>query len=99
MFNFFKKNRGHKETTENSGSIKIMYSYGWNDDVPENERDSPDHPCRPFCKKLLELSETRLFSRQDINSISQQVGYSVWELKGGDGCRHKWISHFVKKEI
>ncbi|MDE3252510.1 MAG: hypothetical protein KGO92_06860 [Bacteroidota bacterium] len=97
MFNFFKKKNIPKKEEQEAHSIKIMYSYDWKDDIPENERDTPEHPCRPFCKKLLELSKDRLFSRQDINAISIRVGYSVWELKGGEDCRHQWVSHFVKK--
>lgn len=76
--------------------IKIMYSY----EGPEDSRN------RPFCAKLLQLN--RLYSRADIEDISQKLGYSVFDRKGGfwrhkDGtttpyCRHKWKSNVVVKK-
>lgn len=56
---------------------------------------------RPFCKKLIELD--KLYSRSEIETISQRVGFSVWDRKGGfwgskDECRHRWVSHVVIKK-
>lgn len=53
---------------------------------------------RPFCRRLIELD--RLYSRAEIESISQRVGYSVFDRKGGfwgskDECRHRWVSNVV----
>src|SRR6185312_1148320 len=81
---------GGKETT----SVKVMYSY-------EGIQDSRN---RPFCKRVLELD--RLYSRQDIEDISAQLGYSVWHRRGRwyrppgskearPYCRHYWQTNTV----
>ena len=72
---------------------KVMYSY----EGPKDDRN------RAFCAKLLELN--RFYSRPDIERISRNLGYSVWDRRGGwwskpDGtrsvsCRHKWKSNLV----
>jgi len=56
---------------------------------------------RPFCKRLIELD--RLYTRAEIESVSQRVGYSVWDRKGGfwgdnEECRHRWVSHIITKK-
>jgi DNA-binding Lrp family transcriptional regulator len=78
---------GEIETTE----IYIKYSY----EGPKDEKN------RPFCKKLLELD--RLYSRKDIETMSQRLGYSVWDRRGGwwgdkPYCRHRWVSHVVVRK-
>ena len=50
----------------------------------------------------------RFYSRQDIEKISERVGYSVWDRRGGwftqpDGehrpyCRHRWQVNIVKRK-
>jgi predicted transcriptional regulator len=79
-------------------SIFLKYAYDWKSIVPVSERNSPEHPSRPFCVKLMGLN--RLYSRKDIENISLQLGYSVFDRAGGwwtmpDGehspsCRHEW---------
>ena len=76
--------------------ILIRYSY-------EGPKDSRN---RLFCAQLLTLN--RLYSRVDIETISERVGYSVWDRKGGwltmsDGthrpeCRHEWKVNLVKRK-
>lgn len=61
---------------------------------------------RPFCKKLCELN--KFYSRQDIQRISEIVGYSVFDRRGGfwrkhdgstsESCRHIWKMHIVTKK-
>ncbi len=92
--NFFKKKEIKEKETERV-EIIIRYSYEWNDDVPNEEMDTPAHPSRPFCKKLMELK--RLYTRSDIEQISERLGYSVWDRKGGDNCRHKWVPQTILK--
>jgi DUF4097 and DUF4098 domain-containing protein YvlB len=96
MFNLFKKKKEEKEIPNERVEISVRYSYEWNEDVPEKERNTPEHPSRPFCKKLMELN--RLYTRKDIEDISERLGYSVWDRKGGDGCRHRWVSQTVVKK-
>lgn len=76
--------------------VSIKYSYSG----PKDDRN------RPFCAKLLELN--RLYTRADIERISEKLGYSVFERRGGfwrhkDGtitpyCRHVWKSNIVIKK-
>jgi hypothetical protein len=84
--------------------IKVMYSY--------EKRAGVDGPTllptsRPFCQKMVALSATKLFSRQDIQKISERLGYSVFKRAGGfwnnNGkiefqCRHGWIQKVVTKK-
>lgn len=85
-------------------NILIMYSYDWR--VPASQRDY--NTSRPFCQKLMDLSLTKFWSRQDIENISKRVGYSVWDRCGGwwtmpDGthsyqCRHEWKANIVTRK-
>lgn len=76
--------------------IFIKYSY----EGPQDSRN------RPFCAKMLQLH--RLYSRADIENISQRLGYSVFDRRGGfwrhkgtntttPYCRHNWKSNIVVK--
>lgn len=86
---------GEKPTTT---EIFIRYEYGWRSIVPVSERNTPAHPSRDFCKRMMGFN--RLYSRADIENISMRLGYSVWDRVGGwwtmpDGqaspqCRHEW---------
>jgi hypothetical protein len=76
-----------------SNGIKVMYSY-------EGVRDSSN---RKFCAKLLSLD--RFYSRKDIERMSEILGYSVFERRGGfwnnkgtilAHCRHSWKANVVK---
>jgi hypothetical protein len=81
------------ETTE----ISIKYSY----EVKPGIGKPVIKTTRPFCKKLIELD--RLYTRKEIETISERLGYSVWDRKGGwwgdnPECRHRWVSHVVVKK-
>ena len=84
--------------------IKVMYTYEKRDGVsgPELLKTS-----RPFCVKMVGLSKSRMFSRQDIQKLSERLGYSVFKRAGGfwnnNGtiefqCRHGWLKHVVIKK-
>lgn len=76
--------------------IFIKYSY----EGPVDSRN------RPFCKKMVSLN--RYYSRFEIEQISQRLGYSVFDRRGGfwkhkDGvttpyCRHKWAQNIIVKK-
>lgn len=56
---------------------------------------------RPFCKRLIELD--KFYSRSDIEQISERVGYSVWDRRGGwwgdsPVCRHYWKVNILTKK-
>lgn len=81
--------------------IEVMYSYEVRKGVPDPITES-----RPFCTKLMELD--RLYTRADITKMSQQLGYDVWEKRGGfyhnpktdvttPYCRHIWNQNLVRK--
>jgi hypothetical protein len=83
----------------------IRYTYEW---MP-GFSDSDVVTSRPFCRKMLEMSQTKTWSRSDIESISARVGYSVWERRGGwytnpstdkprEYCRHRWVSKLYKEK-
>lgn len=86
---------GDKTTTT---EVLLRYTYS-------GPRDSKN---RPFCAKMLQLAETKLWSRADIENISQRLGYSVWDRRGGwftepDGthrpyCRHRWDVKVVTRK-
>ena len=77
--------------------VMIRYSYEVKPGVgPEKIPTS-----RPFCIRLIDLD--RFYSRADIESISQRVGFSVWDRKGGwwgdsPECRHFWQKNIVLKK-
>lgn len=76
--------------------LVIRYTY-------EGPRDNRN---RPFCARMLKISEDKMWSRSDIENISARLGYSVWDRRGGwytlpSGerrvyCRHNWVSNLVK---
>ena len=77
--------------------VFIKYSY----EGPVDSRN------RPFCAKMMQLN--RLYSRAEIETISQRLGYSVfdrrggfWTRKGGEKttpyCRHNWKSNILVKK-
>jgi DNA-binding Lrp family transcriptional regulator len=83
---------------------EIRYSYEWKPEVPESERDTAEHPSRPFCKKMMSLD--RFWNRREIESISLRLGYSVFDRAGGwwgqgagqpasPSCRHEWRSNVL----
>jgi DNA-binding MarR family transcriptional regulator len=85
--------------------IILRYSY---QKRPIAEGQAVIPTTRPFCRKMMEFSsEGRVFSRQDIESLSAQLGYSVFERNGGfwfhDGkadiqCRHYWRTEILLKK-
>jgi hypothetical protein len=83
--------------------IKVLYSYEKRSDVQGPELLPTS---RPFCRRMVAISKTRLFTRQNIQDLSQRLGYSVFTRAGGfwnnNGtiefhCRHAWIKNVVIK--
>lgn len=82
--------------------VQVMYKY---DVLPEFGPQKLIAGSREFCSKMIDLG--RYYTRQDINQISDIMGYSVWERKGGwytkpgteqhyPSCRHTWMQVLVK---
>lgn len=86
---------GDKTTTT---EVLLRYTYA-------GPRDSRN---RPFCARMLQIAEKKLWSRADIENISQRLGYSVWDRRGGwftepNGdhrpyCRHRWEVKIVTRK-
>ena len=84
----------------------IRYSYEWRSIVPDNERNTSKHPSRPFCVKLMEVD--RLWTRREIETLTQRLGYSVFDRAGGwwtdpinpkpTQCRHEWRSNIILRK-
>ena len=92
------RNAQKKATTV---EFDIRYSYEWKKVVPPSERNSAEHPSRPFCIKLMDLD--RFYTRAEIESISRRLGYDVFTRGGGwwgksPTCRHIWQSNIVVKK-
>jgi hypothetical protein len=65
---------------------------------------------RDFCRSLIGLN--RVYTREDIDTISSRVGYNAWERRGGwmtvkgsspaihvPYCRHIWKSQLLRRKI
>lgn len=87
---------GGDKTTKTEVLLRYTYS------GPEDSKN------RPFCARMLQLAKTKLWSRADIESISERLGYSVWDRRGGwftepNGnhrpyCRHRWQVKIVTRK-
>jgi hypothetical protein len=87
-------------------TFQLRYSYQFKTVIPINERNSLDHPSRPFCARLMQLD--RLYTRAEIEALSARLGYSVFDRRGGwwtmpngeasPSCRHRWMTETVIKK-
>jgi hypothetical protein len=95
-----------KQVTEQTPApvdrFQVVYSYQERPGVPPVITKSRD-----FCLRLLGLN--RLYTRDDINSISSRVDRDVWRYRGGwytnpdtgastPYCRHIWVQQLVIKK-
>jgi hypothetical protein len=84
--------------------IETRYTYAVRPDV------APAKASRDFCKQLMALSASgRTWSRQEIDSITNEQGTSAWKYRGGwyhnpnidantPYCRHEWRQVIVTKK-
>ena len=81
--------------------FEVRYGYRTRLDVPTAKSGS-----RQFCERLLGLN--RLYTKDEINTISSRVDRDVWRYRGGwytnpdtqvstPWCRHEWIQQLVVK--
>jgi hypothetical protein len=81
--------------------FEVRYGYRTRLDVPPAKTGS-----RQFCERLMSLN--RLYTRDEINTISARVDRDVWKYRGGwytnpdtqastPWCRHEWIQQLVVK--
>jgi hypothetical protein len=82
-------------------SFRVLYSYELRPNIPDLKEGSES---RPLCKEL--IRKDLLFTREEIQNISNQLGYSVFQLCGGwyrrpgtnivtPYCRHEWKRNVV----
>ena len=82
-------------------SFRVLYSYEERPNVPDAISGS-----RPLCERLYNGGDSLLFTREEIQNISNQLGYSVFQLCGGwytnpntgkrtPFCRHEWRRNVV----
>jgi len=80
----------------NNEDFKVFYSYELKATAPKLV---PGGKSRPFCETLIGLN--RLYTREEIETISLNVGRDVWTYRGGwyhnpetevntPSCRHEW---------
>lgn len=83
-------------------TLLVMYSY----EVRKGVGAEVIPTTRPLCKKLIELD--KIYTRQEIDQISKEVGFDVWTKRGGfyhdpktdttsPFCRHIWNQNIVAK--
>lgn len=83
-------------------TFEVKYVYDWKPIVPVSQRDTPAHPSRNFCRKL--MAERRTWTRDSIERLTAMFGYSVFDRGGGwwgdsASCRHRWEQVTVVKKI
>ena len=76
----------------------VRYTYGLRSGV---KGPAVIETTRPFCARLIELN--RVYTRAEIETISQRLGYSVFDRAGGfwgnkPYCRHEWRRLLVIKK-
>jgi len=82
--------------------LEVRYKYAWAAGFSNKDKKTS----REFCKVMLELADQgKVYTRDDINGISNIMGYSVWNRRGGwyhtasgvnrPQCRHVWEQQLV----
>ena len=82
-------------------NIAIRYSYELRSDASGTDILPTS---RPFCKKMVALSKTKMWNLKEIQAISARFGYNVFQRVGGfwnnngtiePHCRHEWVANAV----
>jgi hypothetical protein len=82
--------------------LEVRYKYSWAAGFSNKDKKTS----REFCKVMLDLADQgKVYTRDDINGISNIMGYSVWNRRGGwyhtasgvnrPQCRHIWDQQIV----
>jgi hypothetical protein len=82
--------------------LEVRYKYAWAAGFSNKDKRTS----REFCKVMLDLADQgKVYTRDDINGISNIMGYSVWNRRGGwyhtasgvnrPQCRHVWEQQIV----
>ena len=85
-------------------TLSVAYTYAKR---PDAKGDTIISTSRPFCVKMVELAQTRLWSSANIQQMSVVLGYSVFDRVGGfwnnngtieTHCRHEWKPVIIQKK-
>ena len=82
--------------------LEVRYKYSWAAGFSNKDKRTS----REFCKVMLDLADQgKVYTRDDIDGISNIMGYSVWNRRGGwyhtasgvnrPQCRHVWEQQLV----
>ncbi len=82
--------------------LEVRYKYAWAAGFSNKDKRTS----REFCKVMLDLADQgKVYTRDDIDGISNIMGYSVWNRRGGwyhtasgvnrPQCRHVWEQQIV----
>jgi hypothetical protein len=99
---------GAQSIAESGGvdtEIFVLYQYGVNPDVGGPPLIDGS---REFCRFL--IGEKKLYTREEIDAMSAELGYDVWKRRGGwrtiagttthvPQCRHVWNSKLYRRRI
>jgi len=97
--------RGTKVADANDSGVELLtlYRYSW----ATGFSDADLQTSREFCREM--LAENKLYSRQEIDSIENDLGSDVWATRGGwyhdpnrdvnlPYCRHVWKQVIVTRK-
>ena len=85
--------------------IELRYKYDLDPNAPLLQ---PGGESREFCKEMMKMN--RLYTRAEIDQLTQILGYDVWKRRGGwytvpessppihiPSCRHLWKQVYVRR--
>jgi predicted transcriptional regulator len=95
--------KGVEEVKRLQTEIVVRYKYGL---APGIEGGMIIPGSRDFCRQI--DGSNRVYSREDINAMSTQLGYDVWKRRGGwyhnpildvntPQCRHLWKQELLRR--
>jgi len=95
--------KGVEEVKRLQTEIVVRYKYGL---APGIEGGIIIPGSRDFCRQI--AGSNRVYSREDINAMSTQLGYDVWKRRGGwyhnptldvntPQCRHIWQQQLLRR--
>ena len=95
--------KGVEEVKQLQTEIVVRYKYGLAAGI---EGDLVIDTTRDFCRQI--AKSNRVYSREDINAMSTQLGYDVWKRRGGwyhnptldvntPQCRHIWQQQLLRR--
>jgi len=63
-----------------SDEIYTVYKYDVNPDKPDLKKGGSS---RPYCKKMMQLSKTKSWTFESLDSMENDLGTNVWDYRGG----------------